>query len=436
MLVNIKAFNDTKFEVTVEGNSSTGSHSVKREVSGRESKRSRRSFVRAFVVVLVADVAPYVDNANVLQLKQAVAASANATPVEQQRLIFSGRVLKDTDTLESAGIKEGHTVHLVKSNMPTRPEAAAAAAQANAAAATAAAPAASPAAAAAAQANPFAGLFAVPPTGQAQQPLPANPFAGLFAMPPSQPVQQQQQQPNPFAALGGGAGVGGPGGMDPATILQMMQNPMMQAAMTQMMQDPSFVDMMTASNPTLAVWGGGLLDLFPHGITNYSQGMMTPEMRQLFSNPEYVRQMMNPQNLQTMVQMQQLFGQLQAAQGLTSPPQPAAATPTAGGAPNPMFNLFGGVPPAGAGFGGFGTGAPAATAAALPPPEVRFQVQLQQLQDMGFYDPQENINALLASGGNVNVAIERYVSASFLFCSDVLPILSLADCCLHRASKE
>lgn len=35
-------------------------------------------------------------------------------PAERQRLIYSGRVLKDQDTLSSAKIKDGHTVHLVK----------------------------------------------------------------------------------------------------------------------------------------------------------------------------------------------------------------------------------------------------------------------------------------------------------------------------------
>lgn len=35
-------------------------------------------------------------------------------PAERQRLIYSGRVLKDHDTLASVKIKDGHTVHLVK----------------------------------------------------------------------------------------------------------------------------------------------------------------------------------------------------------------------------------------------------------------------------------------------------------------------------------
>jgi len=35
-------------------------------------------------------------------------------PVERQRLIYSGRVLKDPDTLASFKIKDGHTIHMVK----------------------------------------------------------------------------------------------------------------------------------------------------------------------------------------------------------------------------------------------------------------------------------------------------------------------------------
>jgi ubiquilin len=36
-------------------------------------------------------------------------------PASSQRLIYSGRVLKDGDTLESHKVKDGNTIHLVKS---------------------------------------------------------------------------------------------------------------------------------------------------------------------------------------------------------------------------------------------------------------------------------------------------------------------------------
>ena len=51
----------------------------------------------------------------VLDLKQKLASSEYADiPPERQRLIYSGRVLKDPDTLALYKIKEGNTVHLVK----------------------------------------------------------------------------------------------------------------------------------------------------------------------------------------------------------------------------------------------------------------------------------------------------------------------------------
>lgn len=81
---------------------------------------------------------------------------------------------------------------------------------------------------------------------------------------------------------------------------------------------------------------------------------------------------------------------------------------------NPLFQLGlmealqgGGAGGAG-GLGAFGPGL-GATPTAPPsgdPPEVRFQVQLQQLQDMGFTNASQNVRALLATGGNVHAAIE------------------------------
>ncbi|KAI8342118.1 hypothetical protein BC941DRAFT_415412 [Chlamydoabsidia padenii] len=39
-------------------------------------------------------------------------------------------------------------------------------------------------------------------------------------------------------------------------------------------------------------------------------------------------------------------------------------------------------------------------------PEIRFQAQLDQLEDMGFFEKQANIRALLATGGNIEAAVE------------------------------
>jgi ubiquilin len=59
------------------------------------------------------------------------------------------------------------------------------------------------------------------------------------------------------------------------------------------------------------------------------------------------------------------------------------------------------------GGGGGGGMAPA------PPddPGTAYASQLQQLQEMGFYDRDANIRHLLATGGNVNAAVERLLSS-------------------------
>lgn len=52
----------------------------------------------------------------VVELKNKLSAPEYAnSPASSQRLIYSGRVLKDGDTLESHKVKDGNTIHLVKS---------------------------------------------------------------------------------------------------------------------------------------------------------------------------------------------------------------------------------------------------------------------------------------------------------------------------------
>ena len=46
------------------------------------------------------------------------------------------------------------------------------------------------------------------------------------------------------------------------------------------------------------------------------------------------------------------------------------------------------------------------------PPEELYATQLSQLQEMGFFDTQENIRALIATAGNVHAAVERLLGNS------------------------
>ncbi|CAL5379377.1 unnamed protein product [Camellia sinensis] len=58
-------------------------------------------------------------------------------------------------------------------------------------------------------------------------------------------------------------------------------------------------------------------------------------------------------------------------------------------------------------FGGLGIGSPAVPVRSDVPPEELYATQLSQLQEMGFFDTRENIQALIATAGNVHAAVER-----------------------------
>merc|ERR1711963_384932 len=47
----------------------------------------------------------------------------------------------------------------------------------------------------------------------------------------------------------------------------------------------------------------------------------------------------------------------------------------------------------------------------VPPPEERFSTQLETLANMGFVDRQANIQALIATYGDVNAAIDRLLNS-------------------------
>jgi hypothetical protein len=129
--------------------------------------------------------------------------------------------------------------------------------------------------------------------------------------------------------------------------------------------------------------------------------------REQLGNPDMLRTMFDPANMQAMMQMQQAMQQLSGNPllgGLFGAGAGAAGSgPGAAGGPGVagLQEMLAGMGSLGGGFG-----APAAVA----DPETAYASQLQQLQDMGFFDRQSNITALQATGGNVNAAVDRLLS--------------------------
>ncbi|XP_058180616.1 ubiquitin domain-containing protein DSK2b-like isoform X2 [Rhododendron vialii] len=159
----------------------------------------------------------------------------------------------------------------------------------------------------------------------------------------------------------------------------------------------------TNSNPRLnpagdvrlpALGGLGHLDYQPvfgstEDTASLSQFMQNPavsQMQSVLSNPQYMTQ-------QLLTLRQALQSRLGHQPSTGEGSQTGGVTDNAG--LETLMNMF----------GGLGTGNP--SRALNMPREELYATQLLNLQEMGFMDPQENIQALIATTGNVHAAVER-----------------------------
>lgn len=207
-------------------------------------------------------------------------------------------------------------------------------------------------------------------------------------------TQTTTTRPNPAgdARAPGIAGLGGLGlpemeqmfnGNPDSTLLnQFMQNPAVSQMMQSLLSNPQYMNQILSLNPQLR----GMVD------TN-------PQLREMMQNPDLLRQLTNPETMQQMLALQQsLLSQLNQRQSTQDQAQTGGNT----GAPNAaalelMMNMF----------GGLGAGSLSVPNNPDVPPEELYATQLSQLQEMGFFDTQENIRALRATSGNVHAAVER-----------------------------
>ncbi|KAG6367895.1 hypothetical protein INS49_002094 [Diaporthe citri] len=235
-------------------------------------------------------------------------------PVERQRLIYSGRVMKNEDTLASYKVKPGNTIHLVKS-------AASNPAPAPSASSSSPVPQAVPSnmAAGTSANNLLAGL-----TGAR--------FAGHANLPSA----------NMFGADGG---MGAPPSED--QMADMLSNPNVAQAMNEALNNPQLVDVMIQTNPMLRD---------------------NPNAREIIQSPFFRNMLTNPEMLRAVAQMRRSMGggaggDAFPAPGATDTTPADAAAAGAGGASNaqpPQFpfmmpGMFGG-PGAGAAGGVGGAG--------------------------------------------------------------------------------
>ncbi|ODV94164.1 hypothetical protein PACTADRAFT_86383 [Pachysolen tannophilus NRRL Y-2460] len=215
----------------------------------------------------------------IAELKEKISHEADV-PTDRQRLIYSGRVLKDADTVASYKIQSGHTIHLVKS---------------------AGTGSGSGAGSGAGTSSSLSGTNTGSRTAGAQSSgntdsstsAPSNIAAGTGAFNPLAGLTGARYAgynvPMPSASM-----FGADGGMDSLPdenqLSEMLESPGMQAAMQQMLSDPQMLDFLIQQSPQLR-----------------SMGPMAREMLQ----SDYMRQMLtNPQMMRQMMQMNRTLGGL------------------------------------------------------------------------------------------------------------------------------
>ncbi|OJT05628.1 Deubiquitination-protection protein dph1 [Trametes pubescens] len=179
----------------------------------------------------------------VSELKQAIAEKSDV-PADRQRLIYSGRVLKDEDALVTYKIQSGHTIHMVKGAARAGPSAQAAAPQQ--------------------LPTMQSGQNPHDPLTQLNGPMGFGLMAGF----------------NPFAEMGLNPN-------DPNMMQTMLNSPQFLQQMSGVMANPAVLDQIIASNPQLAAMG--------------------PQVREVFRSERFRQMMSNPETLRMMLQMSSLM---------------------------------------------------------------------------------------------------------------------------------
>ncbi|KAH8399988.1 hypothetical protein KR215_005050 [Drosophila sulfurigaster] len=229
---------------------------------------------------------------------------------------------------------------------------------------------------------------------------------------------------------------------NPALMQNLLNAPYTRSMMESMSQDPDMASRLLSSSP--------LLSNNPQLQDQVRQ--MMPQFMAQMQNPDVMNMLTNPEAINAILQIQQGMEQLRSAApnlvgtlgipppppGINTPGSGAATDPASGdgsinntspnsatGAPNAANST--GTSPAAALAPGGGPNAQlfndfmmrmlngmSNNADSTQPPEVRYQSQLEQLAAMGFANREANLQALIATFGDINAAVERLLSLNQL----------------------
>ncbi|XP_075302688.1 ubiquilin-1-like isoform X2 [Opisthocomus hoazin] len=200
---------------------------------------------------------------------------------------------------------------------------------------------------------------------------------------------------------------------NPQLMQNMLSAPYMRSMMQSLSQNPDLAVQMMLNNPLFA------------GNPQLQEQMrqQLPTFLQQMQNPDTLSAMSNPRAMQALLQIQQGLQTLATeAPGLIPGFNPglgglgSTGAPTGSTVPSsvPSENTSptsGTTEPGHQQFVQQMLQALAGANGQLQNPEVRFRQQLEQLSAMGFLNHEANLQALIATGGDINEAIERLLGA-------------------------
>lgn len=239
-------------------------------------------------------------------------------------------------------------------------------------------------------------------------PTVSNPFglsaasigAGMFSSPEMQGLLQQISE-------------------NPQLMQNMISAPYMRSMMQTLAQNPDFAAQIMVNVPLFA--GNPQLQ--------EQLRLQLPVFLQQMQNPDSLSILTNPRAMQALLQIQQGLQTLQTeAPGLVPslgsfgvPRAPSSSSSSSGGSTAPESSAPSASTPASASPAGGGSPQQqlmqqmiqllAGGSSQAQSPEVRFQQQLEQLNAMGFINREANLQALIATGGDINAAIERLLGS-------------------------
>ncbi|XP_044129706.1 ubiquilin-1 isoform X2 [Bufo gargarizans] len=227
--------------------------------------------------------------------------------------------------------------------------------------------------------------------------------------------------PNLSSGLGGTTGMFNTPGMqsllqqiseNPQLMQNMVSAPYMRNMMQALGQNPELAAQMMQNNPLFA-GNPQLQDQMRQQMPIFLQQMQNPDTLSAMSNPRAMQALMQiQQGLQTLAREAPSLvpgsGGLGGIGGTANPNPAPVATPVSTENTSPISGIS---EPGHQQFVQQMLQALSGSNTQLQNPEVRFQQQLDQLSAMGFLNREANLQALIATGGDINAAIERLLGS-------------------------